>query len=297
MTMIDENDFTESFNDEAFPANDNPSTETDLKAVPKKPALVNIPNNLLSTRQIFLNDGVNDKSMTSVIMQMRALAAQNKEPITLWINSPGGSVRDGLALYDTMRDLMNDGITIKTVAFGIAASMGSFLLSAGSPGHRTMLPNTQEMTHQPSRVMGRNNVDDAEVATKKMQQVRRRMESHYANFMGLDYTKPKAARLIKNYMGPDVYLNAYTAKRLGLIDNIALQGYNGKPDSSISQQFLRKSVETDIELDRLEYQEIDDGPDSIDPARHVKKLIKYRDKQMKKRDAEIHLQESLKLDP
>lgn len=261
------------------------------------PQITQVSNNLFASRQIFLSDGVNVESMTSTIKQMRALAAHNKDPITLHINSPGGSVRDGLALFDTMRDLMNDGIVIKTVAYGIAASMGSFLLSAGTPGHRTMLPSAQEMTHQPSRLMGRHNADGIEHASKSINQTRRRMESHYANFMGLDYSKPKTRQLIKNYMGPDVYLNAYTAKRLGLVDNIALRSANGKPDSKIASEFLRKSVETDIMLDKLEFDEIDDGPDSTDPMRYVKDLINYRDKQMKKREAKIHLHESLKVDP
>lgn len=283
-----DNTFLDGFNNEA--------KDKETKNRPP-PQISQVSNNLFTSRQIFLSDGVNVDSMTSVIKQMRALAAYSKEPITLHINSPGGSVRDGLALFDTMRDLMNDGVVIKTVAYSIAASMGSFLLSAGSPGHRTMLPSAQEMTHQPSRLMGRNNADGIEHASKSINQTRRRMESHYANFMGLDYSKPKTRKLIKNYMGPDVYLNAYTAKRLGLVDHIALRSPNGKPDSAIANEFLRKSVETDIMLDKLEFDEIDDGPDSTDPMRFVKKLIKYRDKQMEKREAEIHLHESLKVDP
>ena len=244
-----------------------------------KPGLKVMPVHMLGSRLIFLNEVIDNKSATSVIMQMRALAALSKEPITLWINSPGGIVQSGLAVYDTMRDLMNEGITIKTVAFGQAASMGSFLLSAGTPGHRTMLPNAHDMTHQPSVVLSRVNEDELQFRTKKMEQLRRRMESHYANFMGLKYTN-KAAKLIKAYMGPDVYLNAYMAKRLGLIDNISLQSCDNKPAEGIKEEFLRRSVETDIRLNKLEYKEIDDSKYSVDPARHVKRLIRYRDKKM-----------------
>lgn len=249
------------------------------QATQPKAVLRNIPVHLLGSRQIFLNEAIDNKTATSVIMQMRALAALSNEPITLWINSPGGIVQSGLAIYDTMRDLMNEGITIKTVAFGQAASMGSFILSAGTPGHRTMLPNAHDMTHQPSVVLSRVNEDDLQVRSKKMSQLRRRMESHYAGFMGLEYTK-KAAKLIKNYMGPDVYLNAFTAKKLGLVDHIGLQSNDNKPDKGIKEEFLRRSVETDIRLNELEYDEIDDSKHSVDPARHVKRLIKYRDQKI-----------------
>lgn len=273
--------------------NDNGPTQKAPEAL-AKPTLKNIPAHLLETRQVFLNDAVDSKSATSIIMQMRALAALSKDPITFWINSPGGVVRSGLAIYDTMRDLMNQGITIKTVAFGQAASMGSFILSAGTPGHRTMLPNAHDMTHQPSVVLSRVNEDDLQVRSKKMMQLRRRMESHYAGFMGLEYTK-EAAKLIKDYMGPDVYLNAYMAKRLGLIDNIGLQSNDNKPDKGIKEEFLRRSVETDIRLNELEYKEIDDSRHSVDPARHIKRLIKYRDKKMAERAAVLGTR--LSLDP
>lgn len=107
------------------------------------------------------------------------------------------------------------------------------------------------------------------------------MESHYAHFMGLDYNNEETRLLIKQYMSPDVYLNAYTAKRLGLIDNIALIGPDGKPDKSIKDEFLRRSVEIDIELNKREYDHIDTSHHSVDPARHVKRLIRHRDKIIK----------------
>lgn len=104
------------------------------------------------------------------------------------------------------------------------------------------------------------------------------MESHYAHFMGLDYNDKKTRVLLKQYMSPDVYLNAYTAKRLGLIDNISLLGADGKPDKSIKDEFLKRSVEIDIALNKREYDHIDTSRYSVDPARHVKRLIKHRDK-------------------
>lgn len=243
----------------------------------KQPVISQIPLHLLQSRQVFLNDGVTKDSVNKTMLQLRALADQNKEPITLWINSPGGSVYDGLALYDVMREIMNEGVTIKTKAFGMAASMGSFLLSAGTPGHREMLPSSKDMTHQPSRLAGRLNEDDFQNSSKSISQTRRRMEMHYADFMGLDYRDEKAMELINNYMGPDSYLNAYMAKRLGLVDSISMIGADNRPDESLSQEFLKRSIEIDIHLSELEYNEIDTSENSKDPLRFVKRLIEYRE--------------------
>ncbi len=267
----------------AEPQDDKP--EAPKPELPK--VIKNLPTHLLESREIFLNEQVNQKSASSIIFQLRALASSSKEPITFWINSPGGVVRDGLAVYDVMRELMNEGIIIKTKAYGTAASMGSFLLSAGSPGYRTMLPTARDMTHQPSRGGVRANDDEMQNSAKSISQTRRRLEYHYANFMGIDYSKKKARTLLNAYMGPDVYLTPYLAKRLGLIDNISLQTNSGRPAKGITEEFLKRSVETDIMLDRLEYDEIDSSPGSTDPLRFVKALIEYRENHIAKAKKKI----------
>ncbi|MFP4313911.1 MAG: ATP-dependent Clp protease proteolytic subunit [Alphaproteobacteria bacterium] len=245
---------------------------------PKRPPLTQVPTHNLQEREIFLDDSINKTSVKSAILQLRALARQNKEPITLHLNSPGGSVYDGLALYDTMRELMNDGIIIKTKAYGLAASMGSFLLSAGTPGYRSILPTSRDMTHQPSRVLnGSSKEEEIQNAAKSSAQTRRRMEMHYLHFMGLDYKDEQAQALLKEYMSPDVYLNAFMAKKLGLVDHIAMVDANNKPDGSLSQEFLKRSIEIDAYLNEVEYDEIDTSPGSTDPLRHVKKLVEYRE--------------------
>lgn len=255
-----------------------PKTEPAKPAEIVRPAVTQMPVHMLPSREIFLDDSINKTSVKGAILQLRALANQNKEPITMHINSPGGSVYDGLALYDTMRELMNEGIVIKTKAYGTAASMGSFLLSAGTPGHRSMLPSAKDMTHQPSRgFAGSTKEDEIQNAAKSISQTRRRMEMHYADFMGLDYKDKHAEKLINSYMGPDVYLNAYMAKRLGLVDSIAMVGDDNKPDASLTQEFLKRSIEIDMHLNELEYDEIDTGPESTDPMRYVKRLIEYRE--------------------
>ncbi len=285
-------------NDKAFNAVSTPDQKApatnDNK--PSTPPVTAIPHHALQHREIFLQGQISRESAHSVVLQMRALARQNKEPVTFWINSIGGSVYDGLAIFDTMRDLMSEGITVKTVSFGLAASMGSFLLSAGSPGHRTMLPNAREMTHQPSRGVNGANEDEMQEYAKSLSETRDIMESHYAHFMGLDDENPKTRKLLKEYMSPDVYLNAYMAQRLGLIDNIAMQD-NGKPNKGIKDEFLRKSVEIDIRLNKRQFDNIDTSPGSIDPRRHVKRLIRHRDKQLETKTPKSKSSKNMKVQP
>lgn len=235
-------------------------------------------------REIFLHGPITRDSAHAVILKMRVLAQQSKEPITLRINSNGGSVYDGLAIFDTMRELMNEGITIATTAYGLAASMGSFLLSAGSPGHRTMLPSSTEMTHQPSRGSHGGNEEYFTDVSNSLKETRELVEAHYAHFMGLDPEDEHVKVLLKEYMSPDVYLNAYMAHRLGLIDNIAMQE-DGKPSTDIKDEFLRKSIEIDIRQHKKQFDNIDTSRGSSDPRRHIKELVEYRDKYLAQQSA------------
>jgi ATP-dependent Clp protease protease subunit len=114
---------------------------------------------LLGKRIIVLGTEVNDESANRICAQLILLAAEDPEKdINLWINSPGGAVHAGLAIYDTMRFIRND---VSTVAMGMAASMGQFLLSAGTPGKRYALPHSRVMMHQPSGGIGGTAADIA----------------------------------------------------------------------------------------------------------------------------------------
>jgi ATP-dependent Clp protease protease subunit len=114
---------------------------------------------LLGKRIIVLGTEVNDESANRICGQLILLAAEDPEKdINLWINSPGGAVHAGLAIYDTMRFIRND---VSTVAMGMAASMGQFLLSAGTPGKRYALPHSRVMMHQPSGGIGGTAADIA----------------------------------------------------------------------------------------------------------------------------------------
>ncbi len=108
-------------------------------------------NRLLGERIIFLGQAVDDDIANKITAQLLLLAADPDKDIYLYINSPGGSVTAGMAIYDTMQYIKNDVVTI---AMGMAASMGQFLLSAGTPGKRFALPNAEILIHQPSAGLG-----------------------------------------------------------------------------------------------------------------------------------------------
>lgn len=270
--------------DTAFKQANSENITSDAGQANSKTAAANPTVSALKNREIFLHGPVTRDSAHSIIIQMRALASLGKEPITFWINSNGGSVYDGLAVFDTMRDLMSQGITVKTKAYGMAASMGSFLLSAGSPGHRTMLPNARDMTHQPSKPLKGANDDELQNHAKSLSETREILESHYAHFMGLDYKNKETRKLIKQHMTDDVYKNPYMAIRMGLIDKIELQD-NGSPQSGLTDEFLRKSIEIDIHLNKLHFDNIDTSEHSVDPRRHIKKLIQHRDEYLASQSA------------
>ncbi|MFG2042391.1 ClpP family protease [Dactylosporangium sp. NPDC048998] len=136
---------------------------------------------LLSKRIIVLGTEVDDKSANRICGQLILLAAEDPDKdISFWINSPGGAVHAGLAIYDTMKFVRND---ISTVVMGMAASMGQFLLSAGTPGKRYALPHSRVMMHQPSGGIGGTAAD---IAIQAEQMV---------------YTKKTIQRLIAEHTG------------------------------------------------------------------------------------------------
>jgi len=113
-------------------------------------------NRLLGERIIFLGQAVDDDIANKITAQLLLLAAEPDKDIFLYVNSPGGSVTAGMAIYDTMQFIKNDVVTI---AMGMAASMGQFLLTAGTPGKRFALPNTRILMHQPSAGLGGSATD------------------------------------------------------------------------------------------------------------------------------------------
>lgn len=166
---------------------------------------------LLKERIIFLNGPIDDVTSSLVCAQLLFLESENPEKdITLYINSPGGIVSSGLAIYDTMSYVRPD---ISTLCLGQAASMGSFLLMAGTRGKRFCLPNARVMVHQPSGGY-QGQASDMEIHVKEILAIRERLNKIYAAQTGQPLSK------IEEAMDRDTFLTAEAAKEFGLVDEI-----------------------------------------------------------------------------
>ncbi len=172
------------------------------------------PYSQLFKERIVLLDSPIDHSVSSaIIAQLLWLNKQSAEPIFMYINSPGGSVTDGLAIYDVMNHIKPE---VNTVVVGMAASMGAFLLSSGAKGKRFALPNATIMIHQP-RVMGQGIdgvVTDIEIVTKHLNQNKTRLAQILANNTG------KTLKTIIRDTERDNFMDAHEAVAYGLIDEV-----------------------------------------------------------------------------
>ncbi|HLL83093.1 MAG TPA: ATP-dependent Clp protease proteolytic subunit [Longimicrobium sp.] len=166
---------------------------------------------LLMDRIVFLGSGINDDVANIIIAQMLFLQADNPEKdIHVYINSPGGSVYAGLAIYDTMKFMSCD---VNTYCMGLAASMGSFLLAAGSKGKRYSLPNSRIMLHQPSGG-SQGTAADIEIQAREILFVRERMNQIYAENTG------QTVERIAEDLDRDRFMSPEEALAYGLIDHV-----------------------------------------------------------------------------
>ncbi|MCL7457439.1 ClpP family protease [Micromonospora echinofusca] len=166
---------------------------------------------LLKERIIFLGTEVTDASANQICAQMLLLAAEDPErDIVLYVNSPGGSVSAGMAVYDTMRFVRND---VATVALGFAGSMGQFLLCAGTAGKRYALPHSRIMMHQPSGGMG-GTAADITIQAENMLHVKRTMQELIARHSG------RSLEEIQRDWDRDRWFTAEEAREYGLIDRV-----------------------------------------------------------------------------
>ena len=164
---------------------------------------------LLNDRIIFLSEEVNDTTASLVVAQLLYLEAQDPDKdIQFYINSPGGSVTAGMAIYDTMQYIKCDGASI---CVGMAASMGAFLLSAGTKGKRMALPNSEIMIHQPSAGT-QGQITDMAIHMKRLQTIKERMNQILADNTGRSVEEVTAACERDNFM------TAQEAVAFGLID-------------------------------------------------------------------------------
>ncbi|MGB7211146.1 MAG: ATP-dependent Clp endopeptidase proteolytic subunit ClpP [Gemmatimonadales bacterium] len=166
---------------------------------------------LLMDRIVFLGSPINDDVANIIIAQLLFLEADNPErDIYLYVNSPGGVVSSGMAIYDTMQFLK---APINTICMGMAASMGSFLLTAGTKGKRSALPHARIMIHQPSGG-AQGTASDIEIQAREILYLRSKMNELYAKHTG----QPIDA--IERDMDRDRFMSAEEAQAYGLIDNV-----------------------------------------------------------------------------
>jgi ATP-dependent Clp protease, protease subunit len=170
-----------------------------------------IYSRLLRERIVFVTGGVEDHMASVITAQLLFLESENPaRDIYMYINSPGGVVTSGLAIHDTMQYIRPK---ISTVCIGQAASMGSFLLSAGEPGMRVALANARIMIHQPSGG-AQGMASDIEIQAKEILRMRHRLNTLYAQYTG------KTVEEIEKAMDRDNFLEADEAKAFGLIDEV-----------------------------------------------------------------------------
>ena len=166
---------------------------------------------LLNDRIVFLSEEVNDTTASLVVAQLLYLEAQDPDKdIQFYINSPGGSVTAGLAIYDTMQYIKAD---VSTICIGLAASMGSFLLAAGAKGKRIALPNSEIMVHQPSSGF-RGQATDIQIHAENIMRTKERLNRLYAQHTG------KTVEEIHDALERDRFMTAEEAKEFGIIDNV-----------------------------------------------------------------------------
>lgn len=167
---------------------------------------------LLNDRIIMLSEEVNDTTASLIVAQLLYLEAQDPDKdIQFYINSPGGSVTAGLAIYDTMQYIKPD---VQTVCLGQAASAAAILLASGTKGKRLMLPNARVLIHQPAIDQGFGKATEIEIQAKEMLRMREWLEETLAKHTGQDVEK------IRRDIEVDTFLTAPEAKEYGIVDEV-----------------------------------------------------------------------------
>jgi ATP-dependent Clp protease protease subunit len=170
-----------------------------------------IYSRLLKDRIIFLGSEIDEQTSNILVAQLLFLDSQDStKDISIYINSPGGSVYDAFAIYDTMKYIKSD---VQTIVVGMAASAAAFLLSSGTKGKRFALPNSKIMIHQPSSGT-RGKVTDMEIVLEESLKLKKQLEQIIADNTGQKVTK------VHQDMERDYYMSASEAKDYGLVDNV-----------------------------------------------------------------------------
>jgi ATP-dependent Clp protease protease subunit len=170
-----------------------------------------IYSRLLNERIVFLGQAVDDDVANLIVAQLLHLESEDpQKDVSLYVNSPGGSVYAGLAIYDTMRFIAPD---VRTICFGVAMSMGSLLLMGGTAGKRMALPNARILIHQPSGGF-QGQASDIEIHARETLELRRHIDALYAHHTG------QSVEQVHDDMDRDRYFTAEQAREYGLIDRV-----------------------------------------------------------------------------
>ncbi|MGF7535752.1 ATP-dependent Clp endopeptidase proteolytic subunit ClpP [Bacillus mexicanus] len=182
-----------------------------VEDTPRGERIYDMPSRLLKDRIILMYGGVDGNMAASITSQLLFLESQDPEKdITMYINSPGGSITDGMAIYDTMNLIKPD---VSTICVGMAASMGAFLLSSGAKGKRFALPNSEVMIHQP---LGgaQGQATEIDIAAKRILRMKESLTKTLAENTGQPFEK------VKHDCERDYFLLSEEAKEYGLVDDI-----------------------------------------------------------------------------
>jgi ATP-dependent Clp protease protease subunit len=185
-------------------------------------------------RDIYLIGDIEKETARQAIERLRELANESHKPITLYINSAGGNVTDGLALHDTIRYLVSQGVEVAIVVQGMAYSMGSVVLQAASEGQRLAFPHSWIMIHEPAKWAGWQSTTAAAQHLDRLKQ----MQSQIYRILAERSGKP-LRQIIRDTKRTDFYLDAFKAREYGLIDNVlgpmeAVRPEQGEPLSAVS---------------------------------------------------------------
>jgi ATP-dependent Clp protease protease subunit len=182
------------------------------QAPPAAERAFDVFGNMLSTRSVFLNGPIDDKVAAQLCAQLLYLESKSHDEIVMYINSPGGVVTSGLAIYDVMQFIRSP---VSTICMGTASSLGSLLLMAGSPGRRIALPNASVMVHQPSGGF-QGSAADVERHALESLKVKHRLTELYVKHCGRTYEE------VERTLDRDTFLSAQEAKEWGLVDHVWL---------------------------------------------------------------------------
>jgi ATP-dependent Clp protease, protease subunit len=185
---------------------------TVLERSPEGERAYDIYSRLLKERIIFLGEDVNEHTANLVVAQLLFLAYEDsKKDIKLYINSPGGSVYDGFAIYDTIQYVSPD---VQTIGIGVQASMGAFLLSSGTKGKRSLLPNSRVMIHQPSGGGNQGKISDQEISLREGLYLKQKLNEILAKNTGQKLSK------IEKDTDRDFWMSAKEAVAYGIADHV-----------------------------------------------------------------------------